>query len=124
MIVVHNMTRKRTIVLATGVIAAVTYSAFYLTYRMQKHIVHFKSWSDHNHHRVEAVYPYGRLLFVNLLVNSLDESNEVSTAKFEQLEEASMKYLVRRHRVISIVFAPLMWAETLFWYLVDFKRDI
>jgi len=73
-------------------------------------------------HRVDAVLPDGRLVFIGALLASQDETNGVNRAAFDGTIETVGRSIGRRRDTLQIVFAPLRWTESLYWNIVDGKN--
>ena len=118
----HASTKMKAICVLVSMVF-LAYLFAYGHFRSQHEITHYKSWSNHNHHRVRATSPGGRDIFMASLLASMDGTNAVDEIKFDQYLDSALRYYERRERTLGLVFAPLRWGEAWFWYVVDFRRD-
>jgi hypothetical protein len=115
---------KRHMMFLTVAVILAAYVGAYAWFRNRHELVHCKTWAgDNNMHSVDAVLPDGRLLFIGALLASAGGTNAVNHAVFDSTLETVGRSIERRRNTLQIVFAPLRWAESLCWEMVDGKNE-
>jgi hypothetical protein len=116
--------KKRTlfiIIFAVCLCVGTGYVCWYLNLRLNKRIIHRKTWSSHNYHEVTVEFPDGRLILFGTL--AISQKNNLSEKETKKLLDDAIKYNLRKTKYISFFSAPLRWMETEFWYIFDWERD-